>query len=113
MNRSRSQATGPGAAIPEGGSPSASWKSGVLRAMQLRVTPNKHGYLVTGIEPGQETEEQTVYRTLQELDHAMRASGVKAETISRMDRHLDRGEEFRVREKRLVTAHLFPRRLRT
>lgn len=113
MNRSRSQASGPGVAIPEGEVASAGWKSGVLRAVELRVTPNKHGYLLTGREPGQDTEERTVYRTLQELNYAFRAAGVDAKAISRMERHLERREGFRVKEKRLITARLFPRRLRT
>ena len=112
MKRSRSQASGPGVAIPEGEVPSAGWKSGILRAVELRVTPNKHGYLVTAKEEGKEIEEQSVYRTLQELNHAFHAAGVDAETISRMDRHLERGDGFRVEEQRLVTAHVFPRHWR-
>lgn len=113
MNRSRSQASGPGVAIPEGEVLSAGWKSGILRAVELHVTPKKHGFLVTGKQAGEGTGEQAVHRTLQELNHAFRAAGVDAETISRMDRHLERGEGFRVEEKPLITAHLFPRHLRT
>lgn len=112
MNRSRSQASGPGVAIPEGEVPSAGWKSGILRAVELRVTPNKHGFLVTGKEQGKKIKEQAVHRTLQELNHSFHAAGVDAETISRMDRHLERGDGFRVEEQPLVTAHVFPLHLR-
>lgn len=80
--------------------------------MELRVTPNKHGYLVTGKEAGQSTEEQAVYRTMQDLDHALRRAGVNAETISRMDRRLERGEGFKVEKSDLTAEHLFPQHRR-
>lgn len=76
--------------------------------MELRVIPNKHGYLVTGKEAEQATEEQAVFRTMQDLDHALRAAGLDAETISRMGRRLERGEGFKIEESRLATAYLFP-----
>lgn len=80
--------------------------------MELRVTPNKHGYLVTGKEAGQSTEEQAVYRTMQDLDHALRRAGVNADTISRMDRRLERGEGFKVEKSDLTAEHLFPQHRR-
>ena len=80
--------------------------------MELRVMPNKHGYLVTGKQAGQNTEEQAVFRTLQDLDHALRAADVNAETISRMDRRLERGEGFKVEEDRVAPEHLFPQHRR-
>lgn len=80
--------------------------------MELRIVPNKHGYLVTGKETGQNTEEQAVFRTMQDLDVAMRAAGVNAETISRMDRKLERGDGFRLEENRIATEHLFPQHRR-
>lgn len=86
--------------------------SGILGVMELHVIPNKHGYLVTGKEAGQSTEEQAVFRTMQDLDHAMRAAGVNAETISRMDRRLEHGNEFKVEETHLATEQLFPQHRR-
>lgn len=80
--------------------------------MELQVVPNKHGYLVTGKETGQNTEEQAVFRTMQDLDHALRAAGVSAETISRMDRKLERGDGFKVEESRLNPEQLFPQHRR-
>lgn len=80
--------------------------------MELRIIPNKHGYLVTGKEAGQRTEEQAVFRTMQDLDHAMRAAGMNAETISRMDRRLEHGERFKVEETRLAPEQLFPQHRR-
>lgn len=80
--------------------------------MELHIVPNKHGYLITGKEEGQNTEEQAVFRTMQDLDHALRAAGVDAETISRMDRRLGRGDGFKVEESRLITSHLFPQHRR-
>lgn len=80
--------------------------------MELRVTPNKHGYLVTGKEAGQNTEEQAVFRTMQDLDHALRKAGVDADTISRMDRRLERGAGFKVEESGLTAEHLFPQHRR-
>jgi hypothetical protein len=80
--------------------------------MELHVIPNKHGYLVTGKESGQNTEEQAVFKTMQDLDHAFRAAGVNAETISRMGRRLERGERFKVEEDRLATGYLFPQHRR-
>lgn len=80
--------------------------------MELCIIPNKHGYLVTGKEAGQSTEEQTVFRTMQDLDHALRAAGLNAETISRMDRRLEHGEAFKIEEVRLATEHLFPQHRR-
>lgn len=74
--------------------------------------PNKHGYLVTGKQAGQKTEEQAVFRTLQDLDHALRGAGVNAETISRMDRRLERREGFKVEEDRVAPEHLFPQHRR-
>lgn len=87
-------------------------RSGILRLMELRVTPNKHGYLVTGKEAEQSTEEQAVFRTMQDLDHALRAAGLNAETISRMDRRLERGEGFKIAESCLATESLFPQHRR-
>lgn len=49
---------------------------------------------------------------MQDLDHALRAAGVDAETISRMDRRLERGDGFKVEESRLITSHLFPQHRR-
>jgi hypothetical protein len=80
--------------------------------MELHVTPNKHGYLVTGREAGQNTEEQAVFRTMQDLDHAFRAAGVDADTISRMGRHLEHGKDFRIEERRLASEELFPQHRR-
>lgn len=80
--------------------------------MELRVTPNKHGYLVTGKEVGQSTEEQAVFRTVQDLDHALRSAGVDADTVSRMHRRLEHGEGFKFEEGRLATEHLFPQHRR-
>jgi hypothetical protein len=80
--------------------------------MELHIMPNKHGYLVTGKETGQNTEEQAVFRTMHDLDHAMRAAGVDADTISRMDRRLQRGDEFKMEESRVNTAPLFPQHRR-
>jgi len=80
--------------------------------MELRVIPNKHGYLVTGKEAEQSTEEQAVFRTMQDLDHALRAAGLDAETMSRMDRRLGRGEAFKITESRLATEQLFPQHRR-
>lgn len=80
--------------------------------MELYVTPNKHGYLVRGKEAGQNTEEQAVFRTMQDLDHAFRAAGVDAETISRMDRQLEHGKEFGMEEIRLDGQPLFPQHRR-
>jgi len=80
--------------------------------MELSVIPNKHGYLLTGKEAGQSTEEQAVYRTMQDLDHALREAGVDAGTISRMGRRLERGEAFKVEESGLTTGHLFPQHRR-
>jgi hypothetical protein len=80
--------------------------------MELRILPNKHGYLVTGKEAEQSTEEQAVFRTMQDLDHAMRAAGLDAETISRMDRRLERGEGFKIAESHLATDQLFPQHRR-
>ena len=87
-------------------------RSGILPLMELRILPNKHGYLVTGKEAEQGTEEQAVFRTMQDLDHAMRAAGLDAETLSRMDRRLERGEGFKIAESRLATDHLFPQHRR-
>ena len=87
-------------------------RNGILTLMELRILPNKHGYLVTGKEAEQSTEEQAVFRTMQDLDHAMRAAGLDAETISRMDRRLERGEGFKIAESRLATDHLFPQHRR-
>jgi hypothetical protein len=42
----------------------------------------------------------------------MRAAGLDAETISRMDRRLERGEGFKIAESRLATDHLFPQHRR-
>lgn len=42
----------------------------------------------------------------------MRAAGVNAETISRMDRRLEHGERFKVEEISLATEHLFPQHRR-
>jgi hypothetical protein len=80
--------------------------------MELHIVPNKHGYLVMGKEAGQNTEEQAVFRTMQDLDHAMRAAGVDAETISRMDRRLERGDKFKVEESRIAGEQLFPQHRR-
>jgi hypothetical protein len=80
--------------------------------MELHVVPNKHGYLLTGKEAGQNSEEQAVYRTLQDLDHALRAAGVDADTISRMGRRLEHGEAFKVEESRLNAEGLFPQHRR-
>lgn len=74
--------------------------------------PNKHGYLVTGKQAGQKTEEQAVFRTLQDLDHALRGADVNAETISRMDRRLERREGFKVEEDRVAPEYLFPQHRR-
>jgi hypothetical protein len=80
--------------------------------MELCVVPNKHGYLLTGKETGQNTEEQAVFRTMQDLDHAFRAAGVNANTISRMDRRLERGDGFKMEEDRIAAEHLFPQHRR-
>jgi hypothetical protein len=80
--------------------------------MELHVTPSKHGYLVTGKEIGQNDEEQAVFRTIQELDHAFRAAGVDADTISRMGRNLEHGKDFRIEERRLASEELFPQHRR-
>ena len=97
------------AAIPRLGAPAC---DGILGRMELRVVPNKHGYLVTGRVTGQNTEEQAVFRTMQDLDHAMRAAGVDADTISRMDRRLERGDGFKVEERQVAAEHLFPQHRR-
>lgn len=65
-----------------------------------------------GKEAGQSTEEQAVFRTMQDLDHALRAAGVNAETISRMDRRLEHGEAFKLEESRLAAEQLFPQHRR-
>ncbi|MGH9590140.1 MAG: hypothetical protein ACRD25_07075 [Terracidiphilus sp.] len=67
---------------------------------------------MTGKEAGLSTEEQAVYRTMQDLDHALRKAGVDAETISRMDRRLERGEGFKVEDSGLTTGPLFPQHRR-
>jgi len=67
---------------------------------------------MTGKQAEQSTEEQAVFRTMQDLDHALRAAGLNAGTISQMDRRLERGEGFKITESRLATEQLFPQHRR-
>lgn len=76
----------------------------------IHIAPNKHGFLVTAKQVGRDAEEQTVYRTVDDVMRGFRDSGIETEALKQLRRHLEDGKDYSIQNAELShdsVTHIF------